>query len=324
MKTQFKSVMASAILTASLGAPLTVQAMSSAEPEPPSGHTETKHPIMLVQGILAFDSIAGVEYWYGIANKLESEGSTVYTAHINAVNSSQARGEQLIAELENIQATNPDIEKFNLIAHSQGGLTSRYVMSVRPDLVASVSTLGSPHQGAPIADVLNDVFPEDSFLGGSFEAVSTAVGTLIDMLSGDASGADVRALTEEFTTAGIASFNESYPAGLPTTDCGEGPQSVTLNGHDIRLYSWAGTDTLTNVSDPLDYLFGTTGLLFSNEASDGITGRCSSHFGQVIRDDYTMNHGDLINQVLGLHTLFDTDPLSLYRSHANRLKVAGL
>ncbi len=324
MKTQVKTVIASAILTASLGLPMTANSMSSAEPEQPSGFTETKHPIMLVQGILAFDSIAGVDYWYGIADKLESEGSTVYTAHINAVNGSVARGEQLIAELENIQTTQTDVEKFNLIAHSQGGLTARYVMAVRPDLIASVTTLGSPHQGAPIADVLNNVFPEDTYMGGAFEMVSAAVGTLIDMLSGDASGADVRALTAEFTTSGIATFNANYPAGLPTSDCGEGPASVSLNGHDISLYSWAGTDTVTNVADPLDYLFGTTGLLFSTEDSDGITGRCSSHFGQVIRDNYTMNHGDLINQVLGLHTLFDTDPLSLYRSHANRLKEAGL
>jgi triacylglycerol lipase len=64
--------------------------------------------------------------------------------------------------------------------------------------------------------------------------------------------------------------------------------------------------------------------LFAGESNDGITGSCSSHFGTVIRDDYKMNHGDLINQVLGLHTLFDTDPLSVYRTHANRLKTAGL
>ena len=92
----------------------------------------------------------------------------------------------------------------------------------------------------------------------------------------------------------------------------------------MRLYSWGGADSFTNVADPLDYLFGTVGLLFGGENSDGITGSCASHFGTVIRDDYKMNHGDLINQVLGLHSLFSTDPLSLYRTHANRLKQAGL
>lgn len=323
MKKSFSNVLAAGLLTASSVMALNAQAMSD-QPEP-SGYTQTKHPIMLVQGILAFDSIAGVEYWYKITEKLEDEGATVYTAHINAFNNSVERGEQLIKELENIRATKPEIEKFNLVAHSQGGLTSRYVMSVRPDLVASVTTMGSPHTGAPIADVLNKVFPEDTLLGTAYEVVADAAGTLIDKLSGDGVGkGDTRSLTAEFTTAGAAEFNAQYPLGLPTENCGEGPASVTVNGHDIRLYSWGGADTFTNVADPLDYLFGTAGLLFAGENSDGITGSCASHFGTVIRDDYKMNHGDLINQVLGLHSLFSTDPLSLYRTHANRLKQAGL
>ena len=324
MRNNSSKLLAASMLAASSLYGLNAQAMSSAEPEP-TGYTETKHPIMLVQGILAFDSIAGVEYWYKIPEKLESEGAKVYTAHINAFNNSIDRGEQLIKELDNIRAVNPGIEKFNLVAHSQGGLTSRYVMNVRPDLVASVTTMGSPHQGAPIADVLNNVFPEDTLLGTAYEVVVDAAGSLIDMLSGDnVEKGDARSLTTEFTTEGAAQFNATYPAGLPSGECGEGPASVTLNGHNIRLYSWGGGDTFTNVADPLDYLFGTTGLLFKGESSDGITGSCSSHFGKVIRDDYKMNHGDLINQVLGLHTLFDTDPLSLYRTHANRLKEAGL
>ena len=324
MKKSVLTLGASALVACSSLYSLNTQAMSSSKPAP-SGYTETQHPIMLVQGILAFDSIAGIEYWYKIAEKMESEGATVYTAHINALNDSVDRGEQLIAELDNIRAVDPSIEKFNLVAHSQGGLTSRYVMNVRPDLVASVTTMGSPHQGAPIADLVNNIFPEGSALGGIFEVVTDAAGSLIDKLSGDGvSKGDTRALTIEFTTEGAAAFNATYPAGLPTSDCGEGPGSVTINGNDISLYSWGGGSTFTNFLDPLDYLFATTGLIFGGESSDGITGSCSSHFGQVIRDDYRMNHGDLINQVLGLHTVFDTDPLSLYRTHANRLKTAGL
>jgi triacylglycerol lipase len=315
---------ASALVAYSSLYSLNTYAMSSAKPTP-SGYTKTQHPIMLVQGILAFDSIAGIDYWYKISEKLESEGAKVYTAHISAFNGSIARGEQLIEELDNIRAVDSSIQKFNLVAHSQGGLTSRYVMSVRPDLVASVTTMGSPHQGAPISDVLNQVFPENTLLGKTFEVIGDAAGVLIDTLSGDGLGkGNTRALTKEFTTAGAANFNAIYPAGLPTTACGDGPSSVTLHGHEINLYSWGGGDTFTNALDPLDYLFSVTGLLFSGESNDGITGICSSHFGKVIRDDYKMNHGDLINQVLGLHTLFDTDPLSVYRTHANRLKTAGL
>ena len=46
--------------------------------------------------------------------------------------------------------------------------------------------------------------------------------------------------------------------------------------------------------------------------------------GDVIRDDYRMNHLDEVNQVLGLTYWFESDPRSVVRAHANRLKNAGL
>ncbi len=69
---------------------------------------------------------------------------------------------------------------------------------------------------------------------------------------------------------------------------------------------------------------GTTSLAFGFSANDGLVGRCSSHFGRVIRDDYFMNHLDEVNQTLGLHSLFETDPKTVYLQQANRLKNAGL
>jgi triacylglycerol lipase len=66
-----------------------------------------------------------------------------------------------------------------------------------------------------------------------------------------------------------------------------------------------------------------TGLPFS-EPNDGLVGRCSSHLGQVIRDDYPINHLDEINQVLGLHGFGGVDPVQLMIEHAQRLKAAGL
>jgi len=53
-------------------------------------------------------------------------------------------------------------------------------------------------------------------------------------------------------------------------------------------------------------------------------GRCSSHLGDVIRDNYFQNHLDEVNQVLGLVSIFESSPASIFRSHANRLKNLGL
>jgi triacylglycerol lipase len=61
---------------------------------------------------------------------------------VSSTHYSAVRGEQVIAELETLKALY-GYRKFNLIGHSHGGPTARYVASVRPDLVASM-----PHDDA--------------------------------------------------------------------------------------------------------------------------------------------------------------------------------
>ena len=122
------------------------------------------------------------------------------------------------------------------------------------------------------------------------------------------------------TSAGAASFNARFPAGKPTTSCGQGP--ATANG--VRYYSASGTSVVTNVLDPTDGLLGITSLMFKGSPNDGLVGRCSSHWGQVLRDDYPWNHVDQMNHAFGLRGLFTPDPVAFYRAHANRLQQAGL
>lgn len=285
----------------------------------------TRYPIVLVPGIFAFDTIAGVDYWYRIPGALEDEGARVFIPKINAFDSSARRGERLIEQLDAIRAASGgNIQKFNLIGHSQGGITSRYVMNARPDLVASVTTLHTPHKGSQLADIVTGVAPEGSLTGVGFEALANAVGDLVNLLSDNtADPSDINAMLAEFNAPGSAAFNAMFPAGVPTTACGEGPSQVTIAGNTIRLYSWSGTAQFTTGADISDALFGITSLAIPG-ANDGVTSRCSSHFGKVIRDDYFMNHLDVNNQVLGLVSLFETSPLTLMRNHANRLKNAGL
>ncbi|WP_417502768.1 esterase/lipase family protein [Marinobacter sp.] len=285
----------------------------------------TDNPIVLVPGIFAFDSIAGVDYWYRIPAALESQGATVFVPRINSFDSSAKRGERLIEQLDSIVASSGgDITRFNLMGHSQGGVTARYVMNVRPDLVASVTTMHSPHKGSPLADVVSGLAPEGTLVGVGFETLSNAVGDLVNILSDNKQDkADVNAMLAEFNKAGAAQFNQTFPTGLPDDACGQGPAEVTIDGHDIRLYSWSGTSKITTGIDLSDGLFAITGQAF-DEANDGVTGRCSSHFGKVIKDNYNMNHLDLNNQVLGLVSIFETSPENLFRNHARRLRNAGL
>ncbi|SHK01726.1 triacylglycerol lipase [Marinobacter antarcticus] len=278
----------------------------------PADYADTRYPVVLVHGMFGFDSIAGVDYWYGIAEDLRKNGADVYTTQVPALDSTIARGEALLPQVEAIAAVHG---KVNLIGHSHGGPTARYIATVRPDLVASVTSVGSPHTGSPVADLIYNSPAE-----GLAVTLGNALGTLIDALSGGGYNQDVRSSLQSLTTQGSAEFNNFAPAGMPASACGEGAYSA--NG--IRFYSWGGTGVLTNALDLSDALLGTTRLAFGFGKNDGLVGRCSNHFGQVIRDNYFMNHLDEVNQLLGLHSLFETDPKAVFKQHANRLKNAGL
>jgi len=280
---------------------------------------KTRYPIVLAHGMSGFDELFGVvDYWYGIPSELRDYGATVYVTTVSQFNSTEVRGEQLIDQIETIVAITGK-PKVNLIGHSHGGLDVRYVAAVRPDLVASVTSVGSPHKGADLADWLAANVTNGAFGEAVIAALGGALGDVLAFLTGHSNPQDAIAALGSLTSAGLDVFNASYPAGVPATACGEG--AFVANG--IRYYSWSGTGLLTNALDIGDPLLGITSL-FYGEANDGLVGRCSSHLGDVIRDNYFMNHVDEINHVLGLVSIFESNPKTVFRNHANRLKNAGL
>lgn len=282
-------------------------------------YTKTKYPIVLAHGASGFDELFGVlDYWFGIESALEDGGAKVFVTQVSPLNTPQVRGEQLIDQLETIAAITGK-PRLNLIGHSQGGLDIRYVAAVRPDLVASVTSVGSPHRGADIAQFLTDNFANGGFGEAVLAFFGNALGTILGLLSGTSDPNDAVAALVALGPVAMAQFNAQYPAGLPTTYCGNGPSVV--NG--IRFYSWTGTGVLTNLLDLSDPALGIASL-FYDEANDGLVERCSAHLGQVIRDDYFHNHLDEVNQLLGLVSIFESNPTTVFRAHANRLKNAGL
>jgi triacylglycerol lipase len=193
------------------------------------------------------------------------------------------------------------------------------VAAVRPDLVASVTTVGSPHKGADLADYLRAHVQNGSFTQDVLAYFADSLGMVLNLLTGHSDPQDAVAALDQLTSVGMASFNAAYPEGVPTTSCGSGATSV----NNVRYYSWSGTGILTNALDVSDPGLGLTSFFYS-ETNDGLVGRCSSHLGTVIRDNYFYNHLDEVNQVLGLTSIFESSPLTVFRAHANRLKNAGL
>ena len=287
--------------------------------EAASTFTQTRYPIVLAHGLTGFRQLFGVvDYFNGIPSDLRSGGARVFVTQVSAVASATQRGEQLLQQIETIVATT-GAGKVNLIGHSEGGLDARYVMGVRPDLIASLTTVATPHLGADLADFLADNISGNGFNQTVLALFGNTLGTIIDLLTGMPSQQDAIGALDSLSSAGAAVFNRRFPAGLAATRCGATPSSVG----GIQLFSWAGSSSLTNVLDLSDPALGLTSLVYS-EASDGLVGRCSARFGKVIRDDFRMNHLDEVNQLFGLTSVFESSPVAVFRSHANRLKNAGL
>lgn len=287
-----------------------------------AGYTETRYPIVLAHGMVGFDNIAFINYWYGIPRTLERSGAQVFNTQVSAFNSSEARGEQLLAQVEDILAIT-GAEKVNLIGHSHGGQSVRYVAAMIPDRIASVTNVGSPVFGSPVADLVQDLSALPG-VGGVLtpllSSVANGLGLIIGLAAGERLPQDAIAGMESLTLAGAADFNARFPAGVPASPCEQGAGEVG----GIRYYSWSGTyGGVTNFLDPASYGLLLTKAAF-DEPNDGLVGQCSSHLGTVIRDDYLMDHLDEVNQLFGLVHVFATNPKSVYRQHANRLRNQGL
>lgn len=175
------------------------------------------YPIVLVHGFFGFDQLAGLDaatYFFGVADRLADDGELeVHTPALDPFNDSTVRGLQLLAAVETILAESGHA-KVNLVGHSQGGLDARVVASLRPDLVASVTTIATPHHGTPIADIVLGAVPSPDAQLLVDELVQLLGGGLWSELDANSS---VAVALAQLGSAGIAEFNASYPdaPGVP-------------------------------------------------------------------------------------------------------------
>lgn len=114
-----------------------------------------KYPILLVHGIALPDDMKLVPYWGAIPDSLRSRGATVFMSNHNAWAEHKVAARILKDRVEQIIAQT-GAQKVNIIAHSKGGIESRYMISCldMADKVASLTTISTPHRGSKIADYL--------------------------------------------------------------------------------------------------------------------------------------------------------------------------
>ena len=289
-------------------------------------YAKTRYPIVMVGGFLAFDSIFGIEYFYGIADNLRRYGATVYETDVSEFQDNETRGEELLAQIEEILAVS-GAQKVNIIAHSQGAPTARYVAALHPEMIASITSVHGMNRGTPIATFFENAATNKLALQ-LMEAMSKGFGFVWSTLSGgpNATGQSAEAVIRGANPVEYERFNKLYPQGMPTSSCGTSGASE-VNG--VRYYSWGGIGgyftSQTNPFDLLDsVLYSITPLMLPKGMKhDGVLPQCGMYLGKPIRHNYRHNHTDAQRQLLGLVGL-EVNPLVLYRDQANRLKNAGL
>lgn len=111
----------------------------------------TKYPIILVHGI-AIKDIWFLKSFGQIDRILRITGFKVYKSKVDSFGTIENNAEILKNEIEKI-LEKENCDKVNIIAHSKGGLDSKYMIKNlnMEEHVASFTTLCTPHKGSPVA-----------------------------------------------------------------------------------------------------------------------------------------------------------------------------
>jgi len=171
--------------------------------------------IVLAHGIFGFDKIGPINYFNGIEEHLKNRhNASVFVVKVSKSGGIIERGEKLKQDILNA-ISNPDAYPcFNpqasthIIAHSMGGLDSRYILSSGNSnnighLITSLTTIGTPHKGTPLADFfyqkldMESPLPLLGFTEEEFVNILTLVGIKKDGI-------------HDLTTDAMAVFNKKY------------------------------------------------------------------------------------------------------------------
>lgn len=120
----------------------------------------TRYPVVMVHGIF-FRDWQIFNYWGRIPGELMRNGAAVYYGKQQSAQSVAASAAELKTQIEQVlKETGSD--KVNIIAHSKGGLDSRYMISClgMENHVASLTTINTPHLGCVWVDHILKKVPD--------------------------------------------------------------------------------------------------------------------------------------------------------------------
>ena len=114
----------------------------------------TRYPILFVHGVF-FRDFEHLNYWGRIPEEIIKNGGKIYYGNHQSAASVQESGEELAARIRGVIAES-GCTKVNIIAHSKAGLDCRYAIAKCgvSDMVASLTTINTPHRGCVFAEYL--------------------------------------------------------------------------------------------------------------------------------------------------------------------------
>ena len=235
----------------------------------------TRYPLLLVHGVF-FRDFRYVNYWGRIPKELKENGAVLYYGNHQSAASVADCGEELAERIRQIVAET-GCGKVNIIAHSKGGLDSRYAIAMCGvgEYVASLTTINTPHRGCEFADYLLKEIP-----ARQQDAVARTYNSVLRRL-GD-TNPDFLSAVRDLTAEGCRRINEQV--------------------HDVAGVWYQSVGSKLNVASggrfPLNFTYQL--VRYFDGKNDGLVGEASFPWGQSYRfleapGRRGISHGDMID-----------------------------
>jgi triacylglycerol lipase len=233
--------------------------------------------LVLVHGILGFRKKFGVEYFRDVAEHFRAQGFTVLVPQLDPTRGIEFRGNQLAVQINNGFSSGQldRTQKTHIVAHSMGGLDSRYLLSPvsGTELVAqmrSLTTISTPHQGSPIADLIDKPLELRPFPNLPFKTSGDALELALNQLGISLDG------LRNLTTVSAQAFSAKYvnhPAVAYFSVAGSGRAGLQPTSSLLLLFH--------------HYIFANTG-----KANDGLVTVDSAKWGVFDPATWTADHAE--------------------------------